>query len=161
MTTYTTMPSPVGALLLCGDDEGLEGLYLSDHRHGRVIGPAWTRRDDAFSATCEQLEAFFAGERATFDLPLAASGTPFQQTVWRALLDIPYGETESYGALAARLGRPGAARAVGLANGRNPISIVVPCHRVVGASGSLTGYGGGLEAKRALLGLEAGVLALV
>ena len=106
----------------------------------------------------EQLGQYFAGDRLDFDLPLAVAGTPFQQRVWAALREIPYGETESYGELANRIGSPGAPRAVGLANGRNPIGIIVPCHRVIGASGSLTGYGGGIERKRQLLDMEREVL---
>jgi methylated-DNA-[protein]-cysteine S-methyltransferase len=157
-TRYATMPSPVGTLLLAGDGESLTGLYLTNHRHGPGDVPAdWARDDDSFREATSQLDEYFAGERTAFELPLAPTGTPFQLRVWEALRDIPYGTTESYGALAARIGRPGAARAVGLANGRNPISIVVPCHRVIGSSGDLTGYGGGLDRKRVLLDLEAGV----
>jgi methylated-DNA-[protein]-cysteine S-methyltransferase len=114
----------------------------------------WKRDDAALSEARAQLQAYFAGELRGFELPLAAEGTPFQQRVWRALCDIPYGETISYGELARRIGQPAAARAVGLANGQNPIAIVVPCHRVIGANGSLTGYGGGLERKRWLLAHE-------
>ena len=154
----TMIPSPVGELVLVGDEAGLRGLYLPDHRHAPPVDPAWRRDPGPFAEAREQLDAYFAGERTTFDLRLRAVGTPFQREVWAALEGIPYGETRGYGELAAQLGRPGAARAVGLANGRNPISIVVPCHRVVGAGGALTGYGGGLAAKRALLDLERGVL---
>ncbi len=149
---YSILPSPIGEILLFGDREALAGLYMEPWS----VDPAWRRDDGAFAAAREQLDAYFAGERTEFDLPLAPNGTEFQRRVWAALREIPYGETTSYGALAARIGAPGAARAVGLANGRNPISIVVPCHRVVGASGSLIGYGGGLERKRALLDLERG-----
>jgi methylated-DNA-[protein]-cysteine S-methyltransferase len=159
MTTYSRMPSPVGELLLVGSDDGLQGLYLPGHRGGPAVDPGWTRDDGALAETRAQLDAWFAGERTTFDLPLAPAGTEFQLAVWRALREIPFGATESYGGLAARLGRPGAARAVGLANGRNPISIVVPCHRVVGSAGALTGYAGGIGAKRALLEHEARVSA--
>jgi methylated-DNA-[protein]-cysteine S-methyltransferase len=154
MILFTTEPSPVGELTLVGDGRSLTGLYMTDHRHRPPL-PAGARRDDsAFAAARLQLGEYFAGERTRFDLPLKLEGTLFQREVWRALRDIGYGETESYGALARRIGRPHASRAVGLANGRNPISIVVPCHRVVGASGSLTGYGGGIERKRFLLQLE-------
>ena len=113
---------------------------------------------EPFGPAIEQLDEYFSGERQDFDLPLAVAGTTFQQRVWAALREIPYGETESYGELAARIGSPGASRAVGLANGRNPIGIIVPCHRVIGASGSLTGYGGGIERKRQLLDMEREVL---
>ena len=114
-----------------------------------------------FRTAAEQLEAYFAGDRHEFDLVLAPTGTPFQLSVWRGLLEIPYGETRSYGQLAARLGNPGGSRAVGLANGRNPVAIVVPCHRVIGADGTLTGYAGGMDRKRLLLDLEAGVGSLL
>ena len=119
------------------------------------------RDDDAFPAAVEQLREYFAGTRTTFDVELEPAGTPFQQRVWTALREIPYGETTTYGELAAVLGRPTASRAVGHANGHNPISIIVPCHRVIGTSGSLTGYGGGLARKRFLLALEAGTPALL
>ena len=154
MTTYSTHASPVGELLLVGDDEGLRGLYLPEHRRGPQVDPAWRRDDGALATTRAQLTEYFAGERTAFDLALAPAGTPFQLEVWEALRRIPYGGTRSYGELAAELGRPGSARAVGAANARNPISIVVPCHRVVGSAGALTGYAGGVEAKRALLDLE-------
>ena len=153
MTAYTTVDSPIGALLLVGEGARLTGLYMEPHRPD----PAWIRDDAPFAETAAQLAEYFAGERPSFDLPLAARGTPFQQEVWERLRAIPYGETTTYGAIAAELGRPAAVRAVGMANGRNPISIVVPCHRVIGAGGALTGYGGGLERKRALLALEARV----
>jgi methylated-DNA-[protein]-cysteine S-methyltransferase len=158
MTTYSSFDSPVGELLLVGDDDGLRGLYLPDHRRGPARAADWARDDAALAGVREQLAEYFAGERTDFDLPLAPAGTPFQLEVWEALRGIPYGETETYGELAARVGRPGSARAVGAANGRNPISIVVPCHRVVGAAGALTGYAGGLEAKERLLAHEAGAV---
>jgi len=147
--------SPLGDLLAVRDDEGLTGLYLPTGKHPRTPAAGWQRRDDAFADVAEQLADYFAGDRRDFDLPLRPSGTAFQSRVWGALREIPYGETRSYGAVAAEIGVPGAARAVGLANGQNPISIIVPCHRVVGASGALTGYGGGLPAKQWLLGHEA------
>jgi methylated-DNA-[protein]-cysteine S-methyltransferase len=152
---HTDIPSPLGPLRLVGDGETLAGLHMDAHRHGP--GPTgWgDRRDEAFTAAKAQLAAWFAGELETFDLPLAPAGTPFQRRVWDALLEIPYGTTTTYGDLARRLGDPKAVRAVGLANGRNPIPIIIPCHRVVGADGSLTGYGGGLERKRWLLHHEA------
>jgi methylated-DNA-[protein]-cysteine S-methyltransferase len=150
----TTVDSPIGELTLASDGEGLTGLYMTDQRHRPEL-PAADGDDDAvLAAAREQLTEYFAGERRDFDLPLKPAGTPFQRAVWEALREIPYGETAGYGELAQRLGRPGAARAVGLANGRNPIAIVVPCHRVIGAAGALTGYGGGLERKRYLLELE-------
>jgi methylated-DNA-[protein]-cysteine S-methyltransferase len=123
--------------------------------------PADARHDPpAFAEAEAQLRSYFAGERTTFDLPLAPRGTPFQLRVWEALREIPYGETATYGELAAAVGKPSAVRAVGAANGSNPIAVIVPCHRVIGADGTLTGYGGGLERKRILLDLEAGVTTL-
>ena len=153
---YTTTPSPIGDLLLVGDADALSGLYMQAGPRPKPIDPAWERDDTAFDDAIDQLDAYFAGERTAFDLPLAPAGTPFQLRVWDELRRIPYGTTTSYGELAARLGQPTASRAVGLANGRNPISVVVPCHRVIGANGSLTGFGGGTERKRLLLDLEAG-----
>jgi methylated-DNA-[protein]-cysteine S-methyltransferase len=152
---YDLRPSPIGELLLVGDGHALTGLYmLPDHRHAPPV-QAHGRRDPApLRAAAAQLDAYFAGELTEFELPLAPAGTPFQRAVWEALRAIPYGETVSYGELARAIGRPTAVRAVGAANGRNPISIVVPCHRVIGAGGALTGYGGGLERKRYLLALE-------
>jgi methylated-DNA-[protein]-cysteine S-methyltransferase len=153
---YAVMPSPIGELTLTGDGDSLTGVYMELHRRRPPL-PAGAKRDDAaLAGPRRQLEEYFEGERTGFDMPLAADGTPFQRAVWTALTEIPYGETISYGELARRIGQPGAARAVGLANGRNPISIVVPCHRVIGASGTLTGYGGGLDRKRFLLELERG-----
>ena len=152
---YTFIPSPLGDLLAVRDDVGLAGLYLPTGKRPKAVDPAWTRDDSAFDDVRTQLAEYFAGERRSFDLPLHASGSAFQKRVWAALCDIPYGETTSYGKTAAAVGAPDAARAVGLANGQNPISIVVPCHRVVGANGSLTGYGGGLPAKQWLLQHEA------
>jgi len=154
MTLYTLVGSPIGELLLTGDEHALHGLWMQDGARPRRLGSNWHRADEPFTAAREQLGAYFAGERSGFDLALMMDGTPFQQAVWAALREIPYGETTSYGALARRLGAPDAARAVGLANGRNPISVIVPCHRVIGANGSLTGFGGGLERKRLLLELE-------
>ncbi|HEY2273000.1 MAG TPA: methylated-DNA--[protein]-cysteine S-methyltransferase [Jatrophihabitantaceae bacterium] len=153
---YTYIPSPLGELLVTRDDEGLTGLYLPTGRHATTPPPAGDRDDAAFEDVRMQLAEYFAGRRTDFVLPLHASGTAFQKRVWTALCDIPYGRTASYGQTAAAIGAPTASRAVGLANGQNPISIIVPCHRVVGANGSLTGYGGGLEAKRWLLEHEKG-----
>lgn len=151
---HTTIPTPIGPLLLVGDPTGLLHIGLPQSRHPLALDPAWRSDPDAFAEARRQFDAYFAGERTDFDLPLAPRGTVFQRDVWHALCDIPYGETISYAELARRIGRPRAVRAVGLANGANPLSIVVPCHRVIGANGSLTGYGGGLDAKRWLLALE-------
>jgi methylated-DNA-[protein]-cysteine S-methyltransferase len=160
MSYFTVMPSPIGDLTLTGDGHALTGVYMEHHRHAPPIPPG-AREDRApLADPCRQLEEYFAGERSAFDLELNAAGSPFQRTVWDALTRIPYGETMSYGELARAIGHPDAPRAVGLANGRNPISIVVPCHRVIGASGKLTGYGGGLDRKRFLLDLEAGAAQL-
>lgn len=160
-SAHTVMDSPVGPLTLVTREGGLAGLYMTQHRHippQHTFGPQVAATDvPVLARTAEQLSAYFAGETPDFTIDLSASGTPFQQRVWTALRDIPYGETVSYGELAAALGRPTASRAVGLANGRNPISIIVPCHRVVGADGSMTGYGGGVERKRWLLSFENGV----
>ncbi|MBB5787424.1 methylated-DNA--[protein]-cysteine S-methyltransferase [Jiangella mangrovi] len=153
MTTYwTTIDSPVGTLWLTGDGTALTGLYME--RPAVLDLPGWVEDDTSFAAAREQLAAYFAGELREFSLPLNPVGTPFQQQVWAALRAIPYGETRSYREIAEQLGRPTASRAVGAANGRNPISVIVPCHRVVGSSGVLTGYAWGLERKRALLDLE-------
>lgn len=148
---YGWLDSPVGRLLVAGDGDRLR--LISFAAGGRVRRPAasWRRRDEAFEDAFAQLRAYFAGERTRFDLPLELAGTSFQNAVWSALLDIPYGETVSYGELAKRIGRPTASRAVGAANGANPLPIVVPCHRVIGANGSLTGFGGGIETKQYLL----------
>ncbi len=153
---YSYVPSPLGDLLVVRADisDALVGLYLPTGRHATALRAQWHRDDSRFDDVRTQLDEYFAGERRAFDLPLAGVGTAFQQRVWAALLDIPYGETASYGKVAAAIGSLSASRAVGLANGRNPISIIVPCHRVIGADGSLTGYGGGLDAKRWLLAHE-------
>ena len=153
---YTTMASPIGELLLVGDGVTLSGLYMQDGRKPKRVSPDWTESAAPFADVRAQLEEYFAGERTTFDVRLAPEGAPFEREVWRALEEIPYGETVSYGEIARRVGQPSAARAVGTANGRNPIAVIVPCHRVIGADGSLTGYGGGLERKRLLLELERG-----
>ena len=158
---YTTTESPIGELLLVGDEDStLRGLYMQEGRTRISARSSWRRADEPFAAAREQLGEYFAGERTGFDLPLAMAGTEFEREVWAELERIPYGQTTSYGEIARRIGRPDRARAVGAANGRNPISIVVPCHRVIGADGSLTGYGGGLERKRFLLELAGGALAL-
>jgi methylated-DNA-[protein]-cysteine S-methyltransferase len=151
-TTYwTTVDSPVGELLLTSDGTALTRVLFSPF----TVDPTWSEGPcDVLDEAVAQLRDYFAGNRTDFDLPLEPAGTAFQTTVWRALREIPYAETINYGQLAIRVGNPKASRAVGLANGRNPISIVVPCHRVIGANGSLTGYGGGLDRKRTLLELE-------
>jgi methylated-DNA-[protein]-cysteine S-methyltransferase len=153
---YTIVDSPIGRLLLAGDDIALRLLWFVEGRQVAAPESSWTEDAQPFREVSAQLSAYFAGRLRDFSVPVAPGGTPFQSRVWRALQDIPYGETESYGALARRLGDPKAVRAVGLANGANPISIIIPCHRVIGASGSLVGYGGGLPTKRALLDLEQG-----
>ena len=152
---YTTIDSPVGELLLFGDDDGLHGVHMERQRHMRPRDPAWRHDPEALADPATQLQEYFAGERTEFELELAPHGTPFQLRVWELLRGIPFGETTTYGALATTLGRPDRSRAVGAANGRNPISIIVPCHRVIGADGALVGYGGGLDRKRALLAHEA------
>jgi methylated-DNA-[protein]-cysteine S-methyltransferase len=153
---YTRVDSPIGELLLVGDGHALRGLHIQEGRTAVSVDPEWRRADDAFADVRRQLREYFDGERDDFDVPLTLTGTPFQHRVWEALREIPYGETRTYGELARRVGRPSASRAVGLANGRNPIAVIVPCHRVIGSDGSLTGYGGGLERKQHLLELEAG-----
>jgi methylated-DNA-[protein]-cysteine S-methyltransferase len=153
---YTTMDSPIGELLLLGDGQALHGLYMQDGRRPVRIASRWRRSPAPFTDVQTQLHEYFAGERTVFDTQLMLNGSQFERTVWRALQDVPYGETVSYGEIARRVDHPEAARAVGLANGRNPIAVIVPCHRVIGADGSLTGYGGGLERKRLLLELECG-----
>ncbi|MGH2986325.1 MAG: methylated-DNA--[protein]-cysteine S-methyltransferase [Solirubrobacterales bacterium] len=152
---YTTLESPIGELLLVGDGERLRGLHFQHGRRPMRVENSWRRAEEPFARARDQLGEYFAGERDEFELPATGTGTPFQRRVWAALAEIPYGETVSYGELARRIGRPAASRAVGMANGRNPISIVTPCHRVVGSDGALTGYGGGVERKRFLLELEA------
>jgi methylated-DNA-[protein]-cysteine S-methyltransferase len=151
------LESPIGVLRLVAEDGAIVGLFMEERARATAWAAAAGAGEAVLDEAVRQLTAWFAGERTSFDLPLRAEGTPFQMAVWQALQEIPYGETMGYGALAARLGHPSAARAVGLANGRNPLAIVVPCHRVIGASGALTGYGGGLERKRFLLELEARV----
>jgi methylated-DNA-[protein]-cysteine S-methyltransferase len=158
---YRVLETPIGGLLLARDAAGLRLIHFAvavgaDLEVGPYVKPNWRRDDEAFADVVAQLTEYFAGRRQTFELPLAPEGTPFQQRVWSALLDVPYGETISYGELAARIGRRSASRAVGLANGSNPLPIVIPCHRVIGSNGKLTGYGGGLAIKERLLALERG-----
>jgi len=153
--SLAVIDSPLGPLLLAAEGGALTLLWMSPLPE-RESGGADARDRVVLAAAAEQLGGYFGGDLTAFDLPLAPRGTPFQQRVWSALVEIPFGETVSYGGLAERLGRPGAARAVGLANGRNPISIVIPCHRVVGSDGRLTGYGGGVDRKAWLLDHESG-----
>lgn len=155
MTTlhYRTMDSPVGLLTLAGRDGRLMHLRMVDQTY-EPSREGWEHDDSAFPDAVDQLTAYFAGDLTEFDLELDMVGTQFQRRVWDALRTIPYGETCSYGEIARQIGSPSGSRAVGLANGHNPIGIIVPCHRVIGANGSLTGYGGGLDRKRALLELE-------
>lgn len=155
MTTHTTYESPVGPLLLAADDDGLRlvEFHVSRHRMARDAG--WHEGEHPVLQHARvQLDEYFAGRRQAFDLPLAPRGTAFQRAVWQMLASIPYGSTISYAQLASRVERPAAMRAVGAANGRNPLPIVLPCHRVIGADGSLTGFGGGLPTKQFLLELE-------
>ncbi|MDP9083580.1 MAG: methylated-DNA--[protein]-cysteine S-methyltransferase [Pseudomonadota bacterium] len=155
MNTFSYFPSPIGRLLLTSDRTSLTGLYMEPSRKAQSID-GWVEDDavEPLVTARRQLSEYFAGTRRVFELPLRLQGTVFQQRVWRELTEIPYGETWSYGQLAKRIGNSSASRAVGLANGRNPISILVPCHRVIGADGSLTGYGGGVERKQWLLAHE-------
>ncbi|MFD3500551.1 methylated-DNA--[protein]-cysteine S-methyltransferase [Streptomyces sp. NPDC058676] len=157
MKQHTVIDSPYGPLTLVADEGVLCGLYMTGQRH-RPPEETFGDREDlpAFGAAAEQLNAYFEGELKLFTLELRLHGTPFQRSVWEQLQKIPYGETRSYGELADTLGNPTASRAVGLANGRNPVGIIVPCHRVVGANGGLTGYGGGLDRKQRLLDFESG-----
>jgi methylated-DNA-[protein]-cysteine S-methyltransferase len=157
----TTLPSPIGELLLAADRGRLIRLSMQSGPRPFIVPRRWRRDDAAFAGPRRQLEEYFDGRRTTFELELALPDTGFDVTVWNALREIPYGETISYGELARRIGRPDAVRAVGAANGRNPIAVIVPCHRVIGADGSLTGFGGGLANKRRLLELESGVLPLL
>ena len=155
MNAFSYFESPIGRLLLTSDGATLTGLYMEPSRKAQCTD-GWIEDVTVapLSATVRQLSEYFEGTRREFDLPLRLQGTTFQTRVWRELTEIPYGETWSYGQLARRIDKPSASRAVGLANGRNPISILVPCHRVIGADGSLTGYGGGIERKRWLLAHE-------
>jgi len=151
---FTQLDSPLGPLLLVADASGLRQVNFARNGWNAPANPGWREDASAFAQPIRQLRAYFAGELETFNIPLAPQGTPFQQKVWDELLNIPYGETISYGELAKRIGNPNASRAVGLANGSNPIPIIIPCHRVIGSNGKLTGYGGGLPIKEKLLALE-------
>ena len=155
VVNVTTYDSPVGVLTLTSQDGHLTGLHMDDQRHAPPVSAAWEEDARPFKAVVEQLDAYFGGELTEFDVPLRLAGTDFQRRVWQGLQTIPYGRTSSYAELADKVGNRKACRAVGLANGRNPVGIIVPCHRVIGANGSLTGYGGGLDRKRWLLEHEA------
>lgn len=152
--SYWIWPSPVGALLLLDDGQGLCGLHFQDGAHPLQIDKSWKKQQSLFSSAIKQLDKYFAGRLHTFTIPLSLHGTAFQLSVWRALTTIPYGVTASYGTIAQKIKNPKASRAVGAANGQNPVSIIVPCHRVIGSTGKLVGYGGGLPIKTALLELE-------
>lgn len=158
LRTHAVMDSPIGSLTLIAEDGRLAGVFMEitrDEPDALTLGAAIAvESEPVLAEAARQLDAYFDGELTEFDLPLSLAGSEFQRSVWAALQDIPYGETISYGELARRIRQPTASRAVGLANGKNPVSIVVPCHRVIGADGSLTGYGGGMDRKRFLLGLE-------
>ena len=151
---YGWMESPVGRLLIVADDSAVRMVRFQGDRHPGTVEDGWRTGGPLVAEAERQLDEYFQGRRQRFDLPLAPSGTPFQLRAWKALEDIPYGATRSYGEQARAMGQPGAVRAVGAANGRNPIAIVVPCHRVIGGDGRLTGYGGGLDVKQHLLDLE-------
>jgi len=157
MVTYREIDTPLGAMRAVAAGARLAGLYFVGQKHIPEVGPDWQRRDSLplFEHLRAVLAEYFGGIRPVFDLPLGLSGTPFQLGVWRALAEIPCGTTLSYGELARRIGRPSSVRAVAAAVGRNPVTLVLPCHRVIGADGTLTGYAGGIERKRALLDLEA------
>lgn len=155
--THVVADSPIGPLTIVAQDGAITALYMDAQRHApgpEAFGHPADPADEPFATAAAQLADYFSGRRTDFDLPLALAGTEFQRKVWAGLLAIPYGQTVSYGELARRIGSPAASRAVGLANGKNPVAIVVPCHRVIGADGSMTGYGGGLDRKRFLLTLE-------
>jgi methylated-DNA-[protein]-cysteine S-methyltransferase len=151
---YHECASPIGTLLLVSNGKALTGLYMVDHQDGPQPRADWQRDERKFGVVCDELAAYFGGALHDFSVALEPHGTAFQKQVWNELRRIPYGETISYGELARRIGQPGASRAVGRANGQNPISIIIPCHRVIGADGTLTGYGGGLDRKQRLLELE-------
>jgi methylated-DNA-[protein]-cysteine S-methyltransferase len=153
-TVFTMMDSPLGEILLAGNKQGLTQVSFQNGKCPLIPSPSWQRGDAVWATAVAQLTAYFAGELQTCDLPLGLKGTPFQQKVWAYLQTIPYGRTTTYSTIAQEFGNPKSARAVGAANGRNPIAIIIPCHRVIGSNGKLTGYAGGLQFKEALLGLE-------
>lgn len=159
---YCYLDTAIGRLLIGGDDAAIRKIYFPRHGKPARPEPGWTESQRGpIAETVRQLKQYFAGKREEFDLPLAPEGTEFQRAVWRRLQEIPYGETISYGELAKRIGNPKASRAVGAANGSNPIPIVIPCHRVIGSNGKLTGFGGGLPVKERLLALESRQITLV
>lgn len=160
-TLFTRIESPLGPLLLACDEAGLREINFPRNGRAAAADRDWQEDASAFEETVRQLRAYFAGELEEFNLPLAPQGTPFQQKVWKELCEIPYGGIISYGELARRIGNANASRAVGLANGSNPIPIIIPCHRVIGSNGKLTGYGGGLPIKEKLLALEKRQLTLL
>ena len=159
---YSLMPSPLGNVLLVANGDALCGVYFDEQKYLPSIDSAWQEDEDSavLRAAHNQLDQYFAGSRKRFELPLGPNGTPFQRAVWNAIAQVPWGETLTYAELASRAGRPGSARAAGAATGRNPLSIIVPCHRIVGSDGSLTGYAGGLDRKQKLLALERPLFAL-
>jgi methylated-DNA-[protein]-cysteine S-methyltransferase len=161
LVRYTRVESPLGQLILLGDEAGLRKIYFENGRDRVRLDSSWKEDHNFFKVAISQLRSYFAGKLKEFDLPLAPEGTSFQLAVWEHLCEIPYGTTTSYGELARLVGNPKASRAVGLANGSNPIPIVIPCHRVIGSNGKLTGYGGGLPIKEKLLALELGQLRLL
>ena len=156
-TSFTTLGSPVGPLTLVAEGDHLVGLFFAQGPIAPVPDATWVQDDRRLRPAAVQLEEYFAGKRTRFELSLAPRGTPFQRAVWNQLLQIPFGETTTYGAIARAIGKPAACRAVGGANHQNPLSIVIPCHRVIGADGSMTGYGGHVSNKRRLLDLESRV----
>jgi methylated-DNA-[protein]-cysteine S-methyltransferase len=162
MQYFDFYESPMGRMLTVATDQGLSGLYFVDQKYYREVGRDWLRGDhhEVVRETARQLKEYFAGARKKFDIPLAPQGTPFQTRVWNSISSVKYGESITYSELARRAGHPGAVRAAGTATGRNPITIIVPCHRIVGSDGSLTGYAGGLDRKRALRELEDGARSL-
>jgi methylated-DNA-[protein]-cysteine S-methyltransferase len=154
MTYYSTYDTPAGKLLATSKGDALTGIYFDGHKGGPEVGVDWIREDSRFAAVWSQLDEYFAGKRRNFDVPVILEGTDFQLAVWKLLREIPFGATTTYGRLAYLAGSPRSSRAVGAAVGRNPISIIVPCHRVLGSTGAITGYAGGLDNKRKLLALE-------
>jgi methylated-DNA-[protein]-cysteine S-methyltransferase len=154
VTFYREISSPIGPITIAGHDDVLTNLAMHDQTHPPAGVADWKRDNSAFGEVADQLDSYFAGDLTDFDVQVSLTGTEFQVSVWQGLREIPYGETRSYGQLARSIGNPGAARAVGLANGRNPVAIIVPCHRVIGSGGALVGFGGGLERKQALLDIE-------
>ena len=156
MKFYCYYDSPIGRMLLVGTEAELEELNFPNYTENKHVPREWTEDESVFTEPLRQLNEYFAGKRQEFNLAIAPQGTPFQQQVWRELCKIPFGETASYQTIAERMGKPKACRAVGMANGKNPLPIIIPCHRIIGKDGSMTGFGGGLALKRQLLDLERG-----